>query len=105
VLSLLGEGVSNAEIGARLVISPRTAERHVGRILRKLALKSRAQAAAYALRGSAHARERNRDLPDEIRALAGDDCALTERSQDGTSCRGRNPGRGSGGDAARDRGW
>lgn len=50
VLALLAEGLSNAEIAERLVISTKTAEHHVGRILRKLDLKSRAQAAAYALR-------------------------------------------------------
>jgi DNA-binding CsgD family transcriptional regulator len=35
------------------VISPKTAEHHVGRILRKLELKNRSQAAAYALREAA----------------------------------------------------
>jgi DNA-binding CsgD family transcriptional regulator len=52
VLSLLGQGLSNAEIAERLVMSPRTAEHHVGRMLRKLELKSRSHAAAYALRES-----------------------------------------------------
>jgi DNA-binding CsgD family transcriptional regulator len=50
VLALLGEGLSNAEIAARLVISPKTAEHHVGRILRKLGLRSRGEATAYAVR-------------------------------------------------------
>jgi DNA-binding NarL/FixJ family response regulator len=50
VLRLLGEGLSNADIAERLVISPKTAEHHVGRILRKLELKSRSQTTAYALR-------------------------------------------------------
>ncbi len=53
VLGLLGEGLSNAEIAARLVISPKTAEHHVGRILRKLGLKSRGEATAYAVRDAA----------------------------------------------------
>jgi DNA-binding CsgD family transcriptional regulator len=52
VLRLLGEGLSNSEIGARLFISPKTAEHHVGRILRKLDLRSRAEAAAFAVRTS-----------------------------------------------------
>jgi DNA-binding CsgD family transcriptional regulator len=50
VLALLAEGLSNAQIADRLVISPKTAEHHVGRVLRKLDLRSRAEAAAYATR-------------------------------------------------------
>jgi DNA-binding CsgD family transcriptional regulator/tetratricopeptide (TPR) repeat protein len=50
VLRLLGQGLSNAEIGTRLYISPRTAEHHVGRILAKLGLRNRGEAAGYAVR-------------------------------------------------------
>jgi DNA-binding NarL/FixJ family response regulator len=50
VLSLLAEGCSNAQIADRLVISTRTAEHHVAKILSKLDLRSRAEAAAHALR-------------------------------------------------------
>ena len=50
VLSLLAAGCTNAEIGGRLVISRRTAEHHVASILSKLGLRSRAEAAAYAVR-------------------------------------------------------
>ncbi len=52
VLRLLGEGLANREIASRLFISEKTAEHHVGRILRKLDLRSRAEAAAYAVRSS-----------------------------------------------------
>jgi DNA-binding NarL/FixJ family response regulator len=52
VLALLGEGLTNAEIARRLVISEKTAGHHVSRIYRKLGLRNRAEAAAYALRAS-----------------------------------------------------
>ncbi|MET0326852.1 MAG: LuxR C-terminal-related transcriptional regulator [Ilumatobacteraceae bacterium] len=50
VLALLRNGLTNAEIGARLFISAKTVEHHVGRILGKLGVRSRAEAAALAVR-------------------------------------------------------
>ena len=50
VLRLLGEGLTNREIAARLFISPKTAEHHVSRIFAKLGLAKRSEAAAYAVR-------------------------------------------------------
>jgi len=47
VAKLITAGLSNREIADRLVISPRTAEGHVNRILRKLGFDSRAQIAAW----------------------------------------------------------
>jgi DNA-binding NarL/FixJ family response regulator len=48
ILQLLAQGLSNPQIAARLVISPKTAEHHVGSILRKLQFASRSEAAVYA---------------------------------------------------------
>jgi len=52
VLELLAHGLTNAQLAERLFISPKTAEHHVGHILTKLALPSRAAAAAYAVRSA-----------------------------------------------------
>jgi DNA-binding NarL/FixJ family response regulator len=50
VLSLLGAGLSNKEIGERLYLSPDTVKTHLGNIYRKLEVESRAHAVAVALR-------------------------------------------------------
>ena len=47
IAQLLGEGLSNKEIADRLVISQRTAETHVERILTKLGFTSRLQVASW----------------------------------------------------------
>lgn len=47
IARLVGEGLTNKEIAARLVISQRTAEAHVEHILSKLGFRSRAQIAAW----------------------------------------------------------
>ncbi|HEY0697659.1 MAG TPA: response regulator transcription factor, partial [Micromonospora sp.] len=43
VLALVAEGLTNDEIGARLVLSPATARTHVGRAMTKLGARDRAQ--------------------------------------------------------------
>ena len=50
VLRLLAAGRTNAQIGAELYISPKTASVHVTSILRKLGVSGRVQAAAVAER-------------------------------------------------------
>ena len=50
VLALIARGLSNREIARELSISEPTVRTHVSNILRKLGLKSRTQAALYALR-------------------------------------------------------
>jgi len=57
VLALVGEGLTNAEIAARLFISTKTAGNHVSNVLSKLNLRSRTEAAAFSVRylGNEHA--------------------------------------------------
>jgi DNA-binding CsgD family transcriptional regulator len=50
ILALLGEGLSNREIAARLFITTKTVEHHVGHVLTKLDLKRRGEVAAFAAR-------------------------------------------------------
>jgi DNA-binding NarL/FixJ family response regulator len=48
VMGLVGHGLSNDEIAARLVISPATARTHVSRVMVKLGARDRAQLAVLA---------------------------------------------------------
>ncbi|MFP4344525.1 MAG: response regulator [Anaerolineales bacterium] len=50
VLSLLAQGLDNAAIAERLVVTKRTVQNHVSTIYSKLGVSSRTQAALYALR-------------------------------------------------------
>jgi len=50
VLGLLGEGLQNAEIAGRLVLSPKTVDHHISAILAKLEVRSRTEAVAAAYR-------------------------------------------------------
>jgi DNA-binding NarL/FixJ family response regulator len=49
VFQLAAQGLSNADIGDRLTISPRTAETHRANLLRKLGLQTQTDLVRYAL--------------------------------------------------------
>ena len=53
----MAEGLKNAEVAARLHLSTKTVGHHVSNVLAKLGVKSRGEAAAWALR---HLREADR---------------------------------------------
>jgi two-component system, NarL family, response regulator LiaR len=53
VLGLVAEGLANKEIGARLGIAEKTVKAHVTRVLDKLGVQSRTQAALLAVRSGA----------------------------------------------------
>ena len=50
VLSLLAQGCDNAEIARRLFLSPSTVKNHVSKLLEKLGVDNRVQAATFAAR-------------------------------------------------------
>jgi DNA-binding CsgD family transcriptional regulator len=50
ILSLLCQRLTDPEIAERLFLSPRTVEKHVGKIFAKLGVASRREAAAFAMR-------------------------------------------------------
>ena len=50
VLALVAEGLRNAQIAERLVVSEKTVDHHVSAILRKLDVRTRGEASAEAAR-------------------------------------------------------
>jgi DNA-binding NarL/FixJ family response regulator len=51
VVTLVADGLSNAEVGARLGMSPATAKTHTNRAMTKLGARDRAQLVVFAYRG------------------------------------------------------
>jgi DNA-binding NarL/FixJ family response regulator len=56
VLALVSEGMRNADVAQRLFLSEKTVDHHVSAILRKLAVRTRGEAAAEAARLGLHPR-------------------------------------------------
>ena len=68
VLELLAEGMTDAEIAQRLVLSVRTVNRHVSSILDKLGVRSRRDAARQTRRDAVAGQDPSTDFPGTMRA-------------------------------------
>lgn len=60
VIELVAMGLSNRAIAKRLVVSPRTVERHIANVMLKLGLSSRVQVALWVIETSARWRDEGR---------------------------------------------
>jgi two-component system response regulator DevR len=59
VLELIGEGLTNRQIGGRLLVSEKTVKNYVTTMFRKLGMEQRTQAAAYAARACGQVQARD----------------------------------------------
>ena len=69
VLALLDEGLTNAELAARLYISPKTADHHVSAILSKLQVANRRDAAELRASAASSPELRRRWVPLRVKGL------------------------------------
>ncbi|WP_181764361.1 response regulator [Streptomyces albidus (ex Kaewkla and Franco 2022)] len=60
ILSLIGEGMTNQEIGKRLYLSEKTVKNHISRLLAKLGVERRVQAAVLATQAHSQGRDQPR---------------------------------------------
>ncbi len=63
VLDLIGEGLTNVQIAKRLYLSEKTVKNHISRLLGKLGVERRVQAAVIAAQVHEHDTDRNRAGP------------------------------------------
>ena len=69
VTTLIAEGLTNAEIAQRLVLSPGTVSNHLANIVRALRMKNRVQVAVWAVERGLYRLRRAPEAPTEIRAF------------------------------------
>jgi DNA-binding NarL/FixJ family response regulator len=63
ILELIGEGLTNRQIGGRMYLAEKTVKNYVSGLFAKLGMERRTQAAAYAARIFTDERETTRDSP------------------------------------------
>lgn len=61
ILALIGEGLTNRQIGQRLFLAEKTVKNHISRLLAKLGVERRIQAAVIATQAQAQTRDRPKD--------------------------------------------
>lgn len=62
VLEVIGEGLTNAQIAKRLYLSEKTVKNHISRLLAKLGVERRVQAAVIAAQVHEHEHEQGKDM-------------------------------------------
>ena len=95
ILDLIGDGLSNREIGQRLFLAEKTVKNYVSSLLAKLNLQRRTQAACSPPRSAARRASSGAELnrPGPVRAV-GQEGRRTDRplKESGTNCTGRASG-------------